>query len=260
MIKLIASDLDGTLLAEGTQDLPPELFDLILELKKKGIHFTAASGRQLSSICSLFKPIGEHISYIAENGALCTCDGELLSVTTIAPDLAQQILKYAKTLSDCKLLVSSTDTCYIESGDEEFYQWIRYGYHNVTTVVDDLSKITAPIIKIAIYDTKHPQETFDLCHQLLHQKVNVVTAGNHWIDLIPFEANKGVALRTLAEHLGISIEETMAFGDQQNDMEMLRTAGISYAMVKAKPEVKACADHTTDSVPQILKDLLDSIK
>ena len=71
MIKLIASDLDGTLLQNGAQELNPEIYDLILALKERGIHFAAASGRQYASERNLFKPIADEISYIAENGAVC---------------------------------------------------------------------------------------------------------------------------------------------------------------------------------------------
>ena len=59
MIKLIASDLDGTLLQNGAQELNPEIYDLILALKERGIHFAAASGRQYASERNLFKPIAD---------------------------------------------------------------------------------------------------------------------------------------------------------------------------------------------------------
>lgn len=72
MIKLIASDLDGTLLQNGAQRPSPKIFDLILRLKEKGIHFAAASGRQLYSQHQLFAPVKNDISYIAENGSLCS--------------------------------------------------------------------------------------------------------------------------------------------------------------------------------------------
>ena len=71
MIQYIASDLDGTLLPDGGQDMNPEIFDLILQLKERGIRFIAASGRQYHSIRQLFLPVQEDISYITENGSLC---------------------------------------------------------------------------------------------------------------------------------------------------------------------------------------------
>ena len=76
MIKLAASDLDGTLL-DSSGRLPSEIFPLIEELYEKGITFCAASGRQLVSLEKLFAPVRDKIIFIAENGALCAWRGEI---------------------------------------------------------------------------------------------------------------------------------------------------------------------------------------
>ena len=79
MIKYIASDLDGTLLHNGAQQLPEEIFDLIRALKSRGIHFIAASGRQYYNMYRMFEPVQNDISYIAENGSLCIHNHEIIS-------------------------------------------------------------------------------------------------------------------------------------------------------------------------------------
>ena len=71
MIKLVASDLDGTLLHNYQQTVPKEIYDTIKALHEKGIIFTAASGRQYANIRRLFAPLGFDIPYIAENGSMC---------------------------------------------------------------------------------------------------------------------------------------------------------------------------------------------
>lgn len=259
MIKLIASDLDGTLLTNGAKELTTELFDLILALKEKGIYFAAASGRQIASLRNLFGPVADEISYITENGAVCVCDGELISTTAIDHDLALRIIECTQKLPNRKTLVSCVDTCYVESSDEEFYNLIRYGYNNATSVIDNLTDITEPIVKIAVYDTCDPKGTLEYCTDIFKDEVNVVTAGNYWVDFVPFHSNKGTALKTLAEHLGLELKDTMVFGDQQNDIEMLKAAGTSYAMDTASSDVAACADHITDSVEKILKQYLEEL-
>lgn len=70
MIKLVASDLDGTLLLNGAQSLPEELFPLIKELKELGILFVAASGRQYANMKRMFAPVVDDMAFIAENGGL----------------------------------------------------------------------------------------------------------------------------------------------------------------------------------------------
>ena len=78
MIKLVASDLDGTLLLNKAQSLPEEIFPLIRQLQEMGIIFVAASGRQYPNMRKLFAPVASEISYISENGALAVDHGEVL--------------------------------------------------------------------------------------------------------------------------------------------------------------------------------------
>ena len=78
MIKLVASDLDGTLLLHKAQSLPEEIFSLIRQLEELGIMFVAASGRQYPNMTKLFAPVASEISYISENGALAVDHGEVL--------------------------------------------------------------------------------------------------------------------------------------------------------------------------------------
>ena len=70
MIKLVASDLDGTLLFKGAQSLPEEIFPLIRQLKKMGILFVAASGRQYANMKKMFRPVVDDMAFISENGGL----------------------------------------------------------------------------------------------------------------------------------------------------------------------------------------------
>ena len=141
MIKLIASDLDGTLLLHGAQALNPEIYDLILALKEKGIHFVATSGRQIASQRNLFRPIADEISYIAENGAVCIYKNEVIATFAMDTDLAFRIIQAVKEQPNCLAVVSSAETCYIESGNDEFLYHIRHVLNNDTTVVDDFSQI-----------------------------------------------------------------------------------------------------------------------
>ena len=83
MIKLIASDVDGTLIKDSTPDLYPEMVDTIRELKKKGILFCAASGRQYESLRNVFRDVADDIAYIAENGAHIRYQNQNISVTIL---------------------------------------------------------------------------------------------------------------------------------------------------------------------------------
>ena len=106
MIKLIASDLDGTLLQNGAQELTPRAIDLVRKLTEKGIYFVAASGRQYANERRLFAPVRDDISYIAENGSVCIHKGKVISRGIIEDDLAFRILreiKQADKFRSCRL-------------------------------------------------------------------------------------------------------------------------------------------------------------
>lgn len=259
MIKLIASDLDGTLLLHGAQALNPEIYDLIRALKEKGIHFITASGRQIASQRNLFKPIADEISYIAENGAVCIHQNEVLATFAMDTDLAFRIIRSLKEQPDCLAVVSGAKTCYVESGNDEFLYHIRHVLNNDTTAVDDFSEIQEPILKIAYFDRSGTYASADYFKERFQDEIKVVTSGNDWVDFVPFGTNKGTALGIMLEKLGIQPEEMIAFGDQENDLEMLELAGTSYAMATAKPEVKVHATGTTETVEAVLRELLASM-
>ena len=79
MIKLIASDVDGTLMQEGERVIPPSLFPLIRSMKEKGIHFAVCSGRQYANLRRLFAPVADDIGYICENGSLVVWQNEVIA-------------------------------------------------------------------------------------------------------------------------------------------------------------------------------------
>ena len=260
MIKLIASDLDGTLLQGGAQELSPRAISLIHELTRKGIHFVAASGRQYSNERRLFAPIRDEISYIAENGSICIHRGEVISRAVIDDDLARRIIREIKKEPGFELLVSREDTCLIEDNNPAFTNHIVNVMQNRTEIVDDILKVRGPFLKIAICNMSDGPHIIDkyLKHlqDMFGSELKVVTSGNIWIDFIAPGTNKGTALRHLLDLFHIRPEECMAFGDQYNDVEMLELAGTSYAMSNAAPGIAYHASYVTDSVEDVLEDVL----
>ena len=259
MIKLIASDIDGTILPEGGKELNPEIFDVILELEKHDIHFAVASGRQLQSEQWLFSPVKDHISYIADNGAICMHKGEVHVITKFQQDLAIKIIKELEKRPNCNVTVSSPTTQYIKGNSEEFYTYLTKHLSYDVTIIDDFTKIDEPIIKIAYLDLVTNEASFKHFYDLFNKDIRVVTAGNRWVDFIPFDSNKGTALKFLLNQMNLTPAEVISFGDQQNDIEMLQFTKKSYAMAHAKPEIKKYATDETESVTHTLRELLRTL-
>lgn len=257
MIKLIASDLDGTLLQNNAQKLNPEMFDIIWKLKEKGIHFIAASGRQYASMRRLFEPVKDEISYITENGSLCIHKGETLKRDVMERELCLRIINTVHNRKNCHILVSCEDTYYVES--EKLLLHMRDDLKSDVIQVPDVSAVTKPFLKLAVYDDVTTAESACYFHDKFSSEIDVVTSGNVWFDFVLPTANKGTALQTFLDYFHIKQSETMAFGDQQNDIEMLELAGQSYAMETAASGVAEHAKYTTGCVEDVLTDLLKHI-
>lgn len=264
MIRLIASDIDGTLIKESTPDLYPEIVDAIQTLTNQGMLFCAASGRQYQSIKNVFRDLKADIIYIAENGAQIRYKEKDISVTPMKREYVEAIIKQLRGYyNSCDIIVSTPDGSLIESRNKEFIDLITYGYHNKFTLVDDVLAEPVDIIKIAIYQKESIRELGEgVLIPQWKDKVKVCMAGEDWVDFMDASVDKGHALNFIQDYFGITKSETMAFGDNNNDVGMMQAAGESYAVANARDEVKAAAKHVCPSylekgVYQVIKDLIN---
>ncbi len=257
MIKMIVSDLDGTLVPKGTQEMNPKMYELIREMKEKGILFVSASGRQIKSQRLLFAPVAEEISYIAENGALCFHEGKCIHQTQMKPETVEKIFRVLEKMPTCKAQISCPRGCYVKSGDPAYLHHVRDVLNYETFVTDDFHHLPEPVIKIAVLDNEDFETSLHTLQAMTFEDMTVEPVGNNWIDFIPTYSNKGTALQALLERLQIRPEECVAFGDYQNDIQMLQVAGVSYAMEDGTEGAKAAADFLTKDVAQTIRELLD---
>lgn len=263
MIKLIASDLDGTLVKNYEQAIPDETFDLIRRLKDRGVIFVPASGRQYANMRRLFAPLGYEVPYIAENGSLCIYRDEILSTGHIPADTIRRILdilmEYRREYHTGHCILSVKDTYYTDSKDKKFMDYMLYTMGNIVSQIPDLYAVDEPLLKAAVCDFNGTEHLLPFFSERLEGEIRVATSASHWIDFIAPNANKGTALKALMERFGIQKDECICFGDQQNDVEMLKLAGTAYAMDTAVPEVAEHADYVISSVAAALKQIVKSL-
>ena len=145
-------------------------------------------------------------------------------------------------------MISTTEGSLVESTDEEFIHLLTYGYHNTFRRVKDVLAEDAEIIKIAIFRKGSIRELGEgTLIPAWQDKVKTCMAGEEWVDFMDASVDKGNALQVLQKHLGVTKEETMAFGDNDNDIGLLQAAGESYAVENARDTVKAQAKHICPS-------------
>ncbi|KEZ91755.1 MULTISPECIES: HAD family hydrolase [Clostridia] len=247
MIKLIASDIDGTLVPDGSHELNPELYDVILKLRAKGIQFAAASGRQWLSIESIFEPIKEKVFYLSDNGAYVGCHGRSLYVNTIERKTIMDMVQDVRNMDGLDVMICGPDVIYTETDNQEFLDWMVNGYKFHVKQVEDLTRVESEFIKISVYRKTDVEAHTRTLREKYADRLKMTIAGDMWMDCMRPGINKGQAVKLLQDSLGIKPEETMAFGDQLNDIEMLKQAYYSFAVGNAREEVKAAARFRTDT-------------
>lgn len=250
-LKLIACDLDGTLLLNGAQSLRDHTCELIHELRKKGILFFAASGRQYTNLKRLFWPLDEEIGYLCENGCISFYQGEQLYKENMEYSLGQELIRAIQETKGAEVLVSGVMESYVQPKNMDFYYHMRDVVKNDVTIVPDILKTEEEYMKISVYeeggvtDERYWKEIF-------RRRCTVVTGGNEWLDMMPLKVNKGSALLKILGQLGIGTEECMAIGDNDNDLEMLQLAGYPVAVKSGKKEIRSVAKYETETVEDLL--------
>ena len=254
-VRLIACDLDGTLLLNGAQSLRPDTCGLIQRLKNLGMLFVAASGRQYTNLLRLFHPIKDQIGYICENGCLCFYHGTLVHKETMDRALGQEIMREIMSSEGAEILLSGEKVSYLQPKDMQYFYHMRDVVKNDVMLVPDIFPTEEDYFKISIYekgglrDAAYWQNRFgDRC--------TVVTGGNEWLDIMPKGVNKASGLEKMLRVLRIDADDCMAIGDNDNDREMLQMAGFPTAVSSAKPSIRAMARYETDTVEHLFEALL----
>lgn len=265
MVRLVITDIDGTLGPDGTSQVPGRLLELIPKLKEKGILFAAASGRQLTSLKNLFQSVSDQVIFIAENGAYVVCRDTVMSVSPMERKLVEEL---TEDLRRCEgeggyLTASTPEAIYVENEDPVFLDFLINGYKNDTRVVKDVLKLDSPIIKMSLY---RKDGIGALGSQLLipkwRERLKTVMAGTMWLDFMDLEVDKGHALGKIQQLTGIEPEECICFGDNENDCSMFAKVGISHAVENALPQVKEMATrvipgYEQEGVIKVLEQLLE---
>lgn len=245
-VKLVVSDMDGTLL-NPKSEVSPRFFSLFNELTKRNIHFVAASGRQYQSILEKLHIIKDDISIIAENGSMMKHNNKEHILLTLTEQNILNAIKTLRELENTFIVLCGRKSAYIETTNEKFVSLFS-NYYSEYKIVEDLTKVkNDDFLKIAVYHFESSETHILPYISELKNHMQVIVSGKNWLDISHAQANKAYALSLLQEQLGITKEETMVFGDYNNDLEMLELAHFSYAMKNAHEAVKKIARFETKS-------------
>lgn len=258
-IRLVVTDVDGTLIKKGVPELDKDYHDCIGKLLKAGVKVAAASGRQIDSLKHIFGENAAHMYLIGENGGQMVYHGADVEFKAIDREVLTHLIYDIKKIGRCEILVSCADIHYVEEKDEDLYHHLKEIVHNHVTAIDDVAKVTEPVCKVAFYREGGVEDVVDYFKKKWSDKLHIAVSASDWLDFNRPDVNKGEAVKKIQSMLQISREETMAFGDSDNDVEMLECAAFNYAKTDARPLVKQTAHFKTDSVLKQLKRLADEV-
>ncbi len=240
MIKLIATDMDGTFL-DNSKNFPQEFSDLFEELKKKDIAFVVASGNQFLHLYNQFLPHSDDIYFIAENGNYITKGKKELWCSSIEDNNIQTVMEILSRFPEVMPVICGKEKSYIFA-NYQCYQKTIENHYDAFEWISDLADIEDEIFKFSIHDPLfHISEYVEKIRPELPSHLKILTSGNEWMDIQSQEVHKGVGILFLQDLLQLKQSECAAFGDQMNDYEMLESVGYAYAMGNATKGIKDIA-------------------
>ena len=248
MIKMVVTDIDGTIYSEK-QGLTNNVKTCMQNLIRNGIYVAIATGRTYASAKYVADEIGIECPLICYQGGLInTYDGRILDVKYLPQDIARKIVAELRA-RNIHMNVYIEDVLYVENDNDYIKAYVGnkgIDYFKVNSFDDlDFSKLN----KILAIDN-NPQLIEDLIKELQtkYPEIYVVKSTDIFCEIANKEATKGNAIKFLANKLGFTEKEVLAIGDQNNDIEMVETAGIGVAMGNGTDEIKAKANYITDTV------------
>lgn len=249
MYKLVALDLDGTLLKDD-KTISKKNFDVISKARSLGTKIVLSTGRPIKGIEKYIK----WLNLECENEYCVVCggavvennkNGEVLSEKKLTKDDLSYLYNLSKKL-DVNIHSISLECCITPKISR--YSILESSMNDIPLIKVDFENFNMdiPLFKIMYIDEP---EVLDRITPLLppevYEKYTVVKSAPHFLEFLNKEANKGLGVDALATKLGIKQEEVICIGDSGNDTDMIEYAGLGIAMENAFPEAKEAANFIT---------------
>jgi Cof subfamily protein (haloacid dehalogenase superfamily) len=249
-IRLVALDLDGTLIGEDLV-LRPRVRSAVAAAQAQGVAVTIVTGRMFAAARPFARELAVSGPIVCYQGAAIfdVSSGAVLRQTTVKPDIAREALQWAHD-HGVHAQCYADDRLYVERIDrfsKRYTALARVEPVVVPSLLDAFAE--RPTIKIVFVDDPEQSEQHLVAlRALLGDRAYLTRSHVDFVEVVDPAVNKGEALAFVAQHHGVSLDETLAIGDAWNDVPLLDAAAIGIAMGSAPPELRAHADHVVAGV------------
>ncbi len=248
MIKMIVTDIDGTILPyDGI--FTQGVLDCVEKLKKNDVKLVLATGRMHSSTTPIAKKLGLDTPIISYQGGLIKdCSGKTLYNSYLDKNIAKEVIAWAK-LNNIHLNMYLNDRLYVEYDDEIIKHYIKGKFVDYTVYpfskleIENVNKLLA----IDIHDPDKVSE-WEKTLKRKYPQLYIVKSTPYFCEIGSKDAKKSVGVEFLRNYWGVSKEEVLTIGDQDNDIDLVKCGGIGVSMGNGSPDLKKCADYVTDTV------------
>lgn len=246
MIKLIATDMDGTLL-DRNGELPAGFFPMLKLLRSRGIHFLAASGRSYVTLRKNFEPHPDWIDYICDNGACLVEKDEIVKKNLMDREAVRKLVEICAKLPGVRVVLCGVHGSYHAAYEPAYGDEISKYYVN-QQLREDFASVDDDIYKVALLDLNGPEKNaLPALREAFGDGLTLLISGSIWMDVMGKGVTKGLGLSYFQQKWGILPEETMAFGDYFNDVAMFDYARYSFAMENGHPDLRQYARFVAES-------------
>lgn len=246
MIKMVATDIDGTILPYNGE-FRPAVLDCIKELGKKGIKVVLVTGRMHSSTVPIAKKLGLDTPVISYQGGLIKeMNGKTLYQSNLPPDTAKVIIKWARQ-NGVHLNLYLDDKLFVEDDNEIIKYYVRGKFvdYAVCSFNDLEIKDVNKLLAIDIHDADRVSQWVEILKEK-YPELYIVKSTPYFCEIGPSDAKKSLSVEFLRNYWGFKKEEVLTIGDQNNDIDLIECGGIGVAMGNGTDELKRSADYITD--------------
>ncbi|MFD1064869.1 HAD family hydrolase [Oceanobacillus locisalsi] len=248
MIKLVLTDMDGTFL-NSNGDFDRALYKDVKKLmKEQDVAFAPVTGKQCERVEKLFGEDAEDLWILGDSATRIKHNGVFVYESLLNNALGLEIIRLLEDISlEHTIIACTRDAAMVkENTSEEEMVFVNGSYAQVKEV-SDFNEIKDDFIKITIHDPS--LNCFETKEKLLpfFESAYIVASDAAWIDIADANVHKGTTVEQLQRMLHVTPEETLAFGDGYNDIELMNSAAYSFAVRNAVPELKEAANFITRS-------------
>lgn len=253
MIKLIVSDVDGTILKKEQTEVTGDVLCAIDALKREGKKVAIASGRTYGSLEHLFSAVKEDLYFICCDGAVVVHNDKVIYCKQIAIGDCLDVIRRPE-YANCGIMLCTPKVPYVIQGSEDFSITAEAQSGEETFYVERLYDIKEPIVKIAIWSKDGNAEPLNFMPKSLRVAYNV----GEWCEYTSAISNKGLAVSDLQMRLYLTKFDTAAVGDGINDVEMMKKAKLAVSANNACQELRDVCNCHTDNVVEFFENMLNN--